>query len=57
MMVVFGVGIGVGVLLSQSASHLPYAAPEPSMSEKLAKQIYDAVSSAIPASIARQLHG
>jgi hypothetical protein len=57
MLVVFGVGLGVGVLLSQAVSRLPYAAAEPTMSERLAKQIYDAVSSAIPPSLAKQFHG
>jgi hypothetical protein len=56
MLVVFGVGLGVGVLLSQAVAHLPYAAAEPTVSERLAKQIYDAVSNAIPPSLAKQFH-
>jgi len=56
MLVVFGVGLGVGVLLSQAISQLPYPAAQPTMSERLTKQIYDAVSSAIPPSLAKQFH-
>ncbi len=56
MMVLFGVGLGVGVLLGQSCSRLPYFAPEQSTTERLTKQIYDAVANAIPSSLAHQFH-
>jgi len=53
MMVVFGVGLGVGILLSQVAcSSLHH---EPTFSERLSQQIYDAVNQVIPDSVRHQL--
>jgi hypothetical protein len=57
MLVVFGVGLGVGVLLSQVVAgplaHL--MEPEPTMTERLGRQMLDYLSSTLPASIAKQL--
>jgi hypothetical protein len=57
MLVVFGVGLGVGVLLSQVVagplSHLMQ--PEPTMTERLGRQMLDYLSNALPESIAKQL--
>lgn len=55
MLVLFGVGVGVGVLLSQAAA-MSLGGHTPSMSERLSKQIYDAVTNAVPDSVRRQLH-
>lgn len=56
MMVLFGVGVGVGVLLAQAcAANLPSMHSE-TMSEKLSRQIYDAVTNAIPDSVRKQFH-
>jgi hypothetical protein len=59
MLLAFGVGLGVGVVLAQACAGplMHYAHPEPSMTEKLSRQIYDAVANVLPQSISRQLHG
>jgi len=53
MLVVFGVGLGVGVLLSQVACTSMYH--EPTFSERLSRQIYDAVNQVIPDSVRTQM--
>jgi len=56
MLVVFGVGLGVGVLLSQVAcSSFPGLHHEPTFSEKLSHQIYHAVNEVIPETLRGQL--
>ena len=56
MLVLFGVGLGVGVLLSQAAcSSLTSMYHEPTFSEKLSHQIYHAVNEVLPESIRGQL--
>jgi hypothetical protein len=58
MLVVFGIGIGVGVVLSQALCE-PIARawqPEPSFTEKLGRSMYDAMSSMIPESVSRRMH-
>jgi len=57
MMVVFGVGMGIGVLLSQAVCvPLMHAMqPEPTFSEKLGHRIYEAVASTIPESLMRRM--
>jgi hypothetical protein len=57
MLLVFGVGLGVGVLLGQAlAGPLTHMMqPAPTMSERLGRQMLDYVGSVLPESIARQL--
>jgi hypothetical protein len=56
MMIVFGMGLGVGVVLSQTlcSSLMEAIEPEPTMTEKLRKQVYDAVSHVLSPSMMRQ---
>jgi hypothetical protein len=54
MLVVFGVGLGVGVLLSQVACSAMHH--EPTFRERLSQQIYDAVNQVIPDSVRGQLN-
>lgn len=59
MLLAFGVGLGVGVVIAQAAcssSLLHYYTHEPTMSEKLSRQIYDAVASVLPQSVAQRMH-
>ena len=58
MLVVFGVGLGVGVLLAQSLGEpvMRAFAPEPSFMERLGRQMYDAVQNVVPESVARRIH-
>ncbi len=57
-MVVFGVGLGVGLLLSQAAcGHLSYFQPEPTMAEKLANRLRAAILPMLPESMDRGLVG
>jgi len=57
MLVVFGLGLGVGVLLSQAIAEpvMRAMAPEPSMMEKLGRQMYDALHHAMPDALARRM--
>jgi hypothetical protein len=57
MLVVFGVGLGVGVLLGQSLADPlnRMMQPEPTMTERLGRQMLDYLSSALPESLAKQL--
>jgi len=57
MLLMFGVGMGVGVLLSQaiSGSFIEMFEPEPSTTEKIKRQLYDAVTSVISPSMLRQI--
>jgi len=57
LLVVFGLGVGLGVLLSETLV-APMMQPKcamTNMSERLGHQIYDAIASAIPDSIMRKL--
>lgn len=56
MLLAFGVGLGIGVVIAQAAAGplMHYARHEPTMSERLSRQIYDAVSSVMPQSVTRQ---
>lgn len=56
-MLLFGVGVGVGVLLSQALPQMTACTETRTMSEKLAKQVYEAVSKVIPDSLVRQMNG
>jgi len=55
MLVVFGVGLGVGLMLSQalSAPLAHYMQPEPTMAEKLGHRVFEAIRPMLPESIAR----
>jgi len=57
MLLMFGIGLGVGVVLSQTvcSSLLEMVEHEPTMTEKLKRQVYDAVSSVVPPSMLRQI--
>lgn len=57
MLVVFGVGLGVGVVLGQCLADPlnRMMQPEPTMTERLGRQMLDYLSGALPESLARQL--
>jgi hypothetical protein len=56
MLLMFGLGLGVGVIVSQTLlSGLAEALEEPTMSDKVKRQLYDALSQVIPASTLRQI--
>lgn len=57
MLIVFGIGLGVGVVLSQALCDPVMRAfqPEPSFTEKLGRSMYEAMSSVIPESVARRM--
>jgi len=55
MLVVFGVGLGVGLLLSQALCS-SMLEPEPTMSERWQRQLMGAADRVLPASMSRQLH-
>jgi len=56
MLLMFGIGLGVGVLLSQAVcSTLLEAVEEPTMSEKMRRQAYDALSHVFPPSMLKQM--
>jgi hypothetical protein len=52
-LLVFGVGLGVGVLLSTTVCDSMYnlMAPQPTMSQRLSRQFYDTLSHAVPESL------
>lgn len=57
MLLVFGTGLGVGVLLSQALAGPLHQMlqPEPTMTERLGRQMMDYLSNALPESLSRQL--
>jgi hypothetical protein len=56
MLVMFGVGIGVGLIVGQALSGaLGELVEEPTMTEKMKHQAYDALSHVLPASVLKQL--
>jgi hypothetical protein len=56
MLLMFGMGMGVGVLVSQSlCSALAEMADEPTMTEKVRKQVMDALSHVISPETLRQI--
>ena len=57
MLVVFGIGIGVGLVLTQALCEPISRAfqPEPSFTEKLGRSMYEAMSSMVPESVARRM--
>jgi len=55
MLLMFGVGIGVGVLLSQTVCNtLMEAIEEPTMTEKMKRQAFDALSHVMSPSMFKQ---
>ena len=56
MLIVFGVGLGVGVILSQVAcSSLVGFHEEPTITERIGRQIKSAVNDVLPEMVSRQL--
>jgi len=57
MLMCFGIGLGVGVVLSQTvcSSLMETFEPEPSTVEKLKRQVYDAVTHVISPSMLKQI--
>ena len=59
MLLAFGLGLGVGVVIAQAACSGSlmsyYTHHEPTMTEKLSRQIYDAVANVMPQSL-RRMH-
>jgi hypothetical protein len=56
MLLMFGLGLGVGVLVSQTlCAALMEAVEEPTMSEKMRRQVFDALSHVLPKSTMQQL--
>lgn len=58
MLLVFGVGLGVSVLLSQTCAgplmHMMYH--EPTTSEKISRQVYEALSGVLPQTLTSRFH-
>jgi len=55
MLLMFGVGIGVGVVLSQAVcSTLMEAIEEPTMTEKMKRQVFDALGHVMSPSMFKQ---
>jgi hypothetical protein len=55
MLLMFGVGIGVGVLLSQAVCNtLMEVVEEPTMTEKMKRQVFDALSHVMSPSMYKQ---
>jgi len=57
MLLMFGMGLGVGVIVSQTvcSSLLEMSEPDPSMTEKLRRQVYDALGHVLTPSMLRQV--
>jgi hypothetical protein len=56
MLLMFGLGLGVGVLISNTlCSSLIEAFEEPTMTEKVRRQAYDALSHVLPPTMLKQL--
>jgi len=58
VLLVFGVGLGVGLVLSQAISS-PFGQmmqPEPTMTEKIGQRVMEAIRPMLPDSIARSCH-
>jgi len=54
MLLMFGLGMGVGIVVAQALCSTLAEEP-PTMTEKLRKQVFDAVSGVLPPSMMRQL--
>ena len=55
MLVVFGLGLGVGLLLSQAMCSTMFE-PEPTMSERWQRSLMNAADRVLPSGMSRQLH-
>jgi hypothetical protein len=55
MLVVFGVGMGVGLLLCQAMCSTMFE-PEPTLTDRWQRQLMGAADRVLPASMSRQLH-
>jgi len=56
MMLMFGIGLGVGVLVGQTLSgSFQEMAEEPSMTEKMRRQVFDALSHVLTPSMMQQV--
>lgn len=55
MLLMFGIGMGVGVVVAQALCSSLVEDEPPTMTEKVRKQVFDAVSSVLPPSMMRQL--
>jgi hypothetical protein len=55
MLLMFGLGMGVGVVVAQALCSSLAEEETPTMTEKVRKQVFDAVSSVLPPSMMRQL--
>jgi hypothetical protein len=55
MLLMFGLGLGVGVVVAQVLCSGLMEEEPPTMSEKLRKQVFEAVSGVLPPSMMRQL--
>jgi len=58
MLLMFGIGLGVGVILSQTACSTlmeAFEAEQPTMTEKMRRQVYDALSHVVSPSMLKQL--
>jgi len=57
MLLMFGLGLGVGVLVSQTlcSSLIEMVESQPTMTDKLRRQVYDALSNVLSPSMLRQL--
>jgi hypothetical protein len=58
MLLAFGLGLGVGVVIAQACAGpmMSYMHHEPTMTEKLSRQIYDVVANTMPQALSRHLH-
>ena len=55
MLMVFGLGLGVGLLLSQAMCGTMFE-PEPTMSERWQRSFVNAADRVLPSGMSRQLH-
>lgn len=55
MLIVFGIGMGVGLLISQAMCSTMFE-PEPTMTERWQRQLMSAADRVLPVTMSRQLH-
>jgi hypothetical protein len=58
MLLCFGIGLGVGVVLAQacSGSLMHFAHHEPTTTERISRQVYEALSHVLPQTFTSRLH-
>ena len=54
MLLMFGLGLGVGVVVAQTLCSSMFEEHEPTMTEKMRKQVYDALSHVVTPSMLKQ---